>query len=124
MAVTSEIEGGRALRSRLRRGAISIFVAAYLVVQFVVPALRLSGPDDHPFAWQMYSTLGSEQFEAHFADGSLEEIDPADHVVRVRTEINLGDELPPFLCDRMPGLESVKVTSPSAGTEEFHRCSR
>jgi hypothetical protein len=122
MTIESGIGQSPNLRFTVRRTAICTFFAAYLVFQVVVPALRLPGPDDRPFGWQMYSTVSNERYDVTFADGSTETIDPADFVLRLRSEADLGENLPPFLCDRLPAAAEVRVSSPVGGTTELYRC--
>lgn len=124
MTIKSLAVGLRELHPDLRRRAVAGFILAYLAIQIVVPALKLAGPDDHPFGWQMYSTVGNEKFELSSTDGSTETIDPTEYVLRLRTEIDYSDTLPPLLCNRFPNATTVRVSSPMAGTEEFHQCRR
>lgn len=99
-----------------------VFFFAFLAIQLVVPALKLAGPDDHAFGWQMYSVISDEQFTVRFQDGSEETIDPREYVLHHRSEVDYRHDLPPFLCDRLPDSVSVVTSSTIAQSRQTYRC--
>lgn len=85
-----------------------------------VPVWKLAG-DHRParFGWHMYSRFTSPVlYIAVAGDGGADTVRTADHVVRLRSEIEFTHLLPQHLCAVLPGTQAVIV---KAGRTTEHR---
>jgi hypothetical protein len=108
--MTKSSVGGKPVDSDSRRRLIGWGCAAFLAVQILIPLWLLPNAHNTPFGWQMYSSVASAQFHVEFADGSRRLADPADHVLRHRSDIDYSDALPALLCDKFPRATRVVIT--------------
>ncbi len=107
---------------RVRRPAVTVFVAAYLLVQVTIPVLLAPGPAQRQFGWQMYSTVESRSYEVVLSDGSLDEIDPSDYLLRNRSDIQIEDQLANLICSRNRSAVGVVVTGALDETPRRYSC--
>lgn len=105
-----------------RRPAVTLFVAAYLLIQVTVPLLLAPGPAQKQFGWQMYSTVESRGYEVVLSDGSVEQIDPSDYLLKNRGDIQIEDQLANAICSRNRSAVAVVVTDALDRTPQRYSC--
>ncbi|HEY7463048.1 MAG TPA: hypothetical protein VH987_01245 [Candidatus Limnocylindria bacterium] len=82
-----------------RQAAAPLFIAAFLVVQLLVPAVQLFGSRPQRFGWQMYSALPEvPTVLAIRADGTATEVDLAHLFAVQRSEIDYVKALESGAC--------------------------
>jgi hypothetical protein len=96
----------------------------FLAVQILIPLWLLPNSHNTPFGWQMYSSVASARFEVEHADGSRRLADPADHVLRHRSDIDYTQSLPPLLCRNYPEAVRVVVTDALNKSSRTVTCGR
>lgn len=72
----------------------------------------------------MYSSVASAEFKVEFAGGFSRLADPADHVLRHRSDVDYSDSLPPHLCAKFAGATRVVVTDALKETSKTVQCER
>lgn len=99
----------------------TILAVAFLTVQIAIPTMALFGDRPARWGWQMFS--GSRtltEFVMVRKDGTTAEINPTDYLGKGRSELDLSETLPAFICEQEPGATSVRVTDlPSDTTSEI-----
>jgi hypothetical protein len=105
---------------RAKELLVASFVVAFIMIQLMVPALKLTEPHLTRFGWQMFAARASSR--AHFAvilaDGSA--VPTVPRIPVRRPEVRYDEIVPPQLCRHIPDARSVWV-SVRASTWEF-RC--
>lgn len=85
-------------------------VVVALMLQIMVPLVALGGEPPTRFGFQMYSGFGGTRVEARDSAGELVEIDLGDLLHgSMRPELDWTQRLPEQVCDRVPGVATVKV---------------
>lgn len=107
---------------RGRKPAVTLFVGVYLLIQVTIPLLLAPGPAQKQFGWQMYSTVESRSYEVVLSDGSLEEVDPSDYLLKNRGDIRVEDQLANAICSRNRSAVGVVVTDALDGTPRRYSC--
>lgn len=107
---------------RVRRPAVTLFVTAYLLIQGAIPLLLAPGPAQNQFGWQMYSTVESRSYEVVLPDGSLEEVDPSDYLLRNRGDIQVEEQLANAICSRNRSAVGLVVTDALDGASRRYSC--
>ena len=107
--------------TRLRLVGSGTFVAAYLLVQLVYPALAWVRPGYGPFTWDMYSgRIERPQFSVAMADGTTRQVGNLlrrGNIVRVLgPQVDVVRFVPPYLCAAWPGATRIDIRFPRAGT--------
>ena len=113
--------------TRLRLVASGSFVAGYLLVQLVYPALAWVRPGYGSFTWDMYSgRIELPQFSVVMADGTRRQ---AGRVLRrgnaVRVlgpQVDLARFVPPYLCSAWLGARRIDIRYPRARRDEVATC--
>ena len=118
VATSATRESGR------RRRAILWFCSAFIFVQLAVPVYQLTLPPNQPFGWQMYSSITGYVFEVVSEDGTSRIIDPADYVLRYRSEIDYRDHLPKVLCREHPKATQIVMSVWGTESTESYPCER
>jgi hypothetical protein len=72
----------------------------------------------------MYSSVASAEFNVEFDDGSTRLADPAEHVLRHRSDVDYTDSLPAHLCDKFAEATRVVVTDALNKTSKTVECER
>jgi hypothetical protein len=86
----------------------TLVVVVYLAVQIVMPTTRLWDDGPRRFGWQMYSVANvTPTFVVTTADGQTA-IDYDDYLANGRVDIDVVTNLPPHLCETIPGAEQVR----------------
>lgn len=95
--------------------AVVVFTLV-LAVQVAIPTSRLIGGHAQRFGWQMFS--GSEAFPEFVVVTSTGErpVSLEDHLLRQRVELNVGEALPPHLCEVIDN--AVSITWDGGGSYE------
>lgn len=105
-----------------KRLAFATVFTAFLAFQLGVPAAMLFEPRPAKFGWQMFSgtpeTLG---YGVVLADGTVEDVDPGEHLVTVRLDASLDRVLPDQLCRVTPAARAVLIRR-IGGAEEQLPC--
>ena len=120
----SAVESSGSHRRHSRRRAILWFAAAFIFVQLAVPLYRLALPGIQPFGWQMYSSVAGHSFEIRLADGTTKTADPADYVLRYRSEVDYRNHLPELLCEKFPEATEVVASNPVLKSTETYPCTQ
>jgi hypothetical protein len=113
--------------TRLRLVGSGTFVAGYLLVQLVYPALAWVRPGYGPFTWDMYSgRLERPHFSVDVADGTRRPVgNPLRRGNAVRVlgpQVDLARFVPPYLCSAWLGARRVHIRYPRAGRSEMVTC--
>lgn len=119
----SGVESSESRRPHSRHRAVLWFSAAFIFVQLAVPLYRLALPGIQPFGWQMYSSVAGHNFEVRLADGT-KTADPADYVLRYRSEVDYRNYLPELLCEKFPEATEVVASNPVLKSTETYPCTR
>ena len=99
------------------------FFAIFVLVQTVVPLVKLASPRPARFGWQMFSgRQPGARFSLVLRDGTRQPVNLARYVALSRGEVNLETALPPHLCRVVPGLASVQITPPNASAPRVYKC--
>lgn len=72
----------------------------------------------------MYSSVAGAEFMVELDDGSSRLADPAEHVLRHRSDIDYTDSLPPLLCDKFAEAARVVVTDALNKSSKTVECER
>ena len=113
--------------TRRRLVASGWFVAGYLLVQLVYPALAWVRPGYGPFTWDMYSgRVERPQFSVVMADGTRRQVgNPLrrDNTIRVLgPQVDLAQFVPPYLCSAWLGARRIDIRYPRARRNEVATC--
>jgi hypothetical protein len=84
-----------------------IVTSVFLVVQLSIPLSQLSSDFANRFGWQMFSTTRPVPEFVVETSHERVEISLNDYMARVRADIDIAEELPPHLCQVVPGAQSV-----------------
>jgi hypothetical protein len=102
-----------------------IFAAAFILAQLTIPLFQLTQPRPARFGWQMYSTVpvGSlgGVFVVDWGAGGVDTVKVADHVARVRPEMDYRRLLPPYLCQKNRSAAAIRFDRPGSYPER-HVC--
>ena len=126
------IEPGETMRDEFRQdgnastagrvAAIAFFVL-FVLIQTVVPLVKLWSPRPARFGWQMFS---GRQPRVRFAlvlhDGTRQPANLARYVAQSRGEVDLVTALPPHLCRVVPDLASVEITTTQSKEPRVYEC--
>ena len=100
----------------------ALFIAAWLAVQLLVPALALVGPRPSPFGWQMYSSLPQvPDAWTVDADGTVSAVDVQAFFTVPRAEIDYVAALRAGLCE-VTEAEAIIIRAPRAAESERMPC--
>lgn len=91
-----------------RSPAVAVIVSSvFLIVQLGLPLSQLNSDLASRYGWQMFSTTRAIPEFVVKTSSELVEITLNDYMARVRADIDIVDELPPHLCQVVPGAQSV-----------------
>lgn len=106
----------------VRRAAVTVFIAAFLAVQLVVPALALFGERPARFGWQMYSAFpGMPEAWVVQADGTERPVNLTEIFAAQRAEIDYAAVLLAGLCD-VTDAAAIKVQRADDAAPEMMAC--
>lgn len=107
-------------RQRHVRIAVVSVVASAMIL---IPIAALDDPRPSFFGWHMYAAnRSSPQIEVTLDDGSLESRDLGNVAARIRPEIDYGEAVAAFLCEREPSIRSVRVNSDEPQFDVEYQC--
>jgi len=102
--------------------AISVLIAAFLLIQVMVPLVALFGLRPARFSWQMYSALpGVPHAWTVAADGSQQPLDLGPLFAVQRSEIDYAAVLRAGVCD-MVQAPAVKIQAADGTEPELITC--
>ena len=90
----------------MRRG----FVIIFLLVQTAVPAYQLMGPRPSRFGWQMYGGARAPSKATIVGnDGTESTENVAQQVGFYRSDLDVTEHLPAYLCRKHPEARAVRL---------------
>lgn len=108
-------------RRRYKRLAVVSVVASGMIL---IPIAALDDPRPSFFGWHMYAAnRSSPQIEVTLESGVVEERDLGSMAARIRPEIDYGEAVAAFLCEREPSIGSVRLDSDEPQFDGEFQCS-
>ena len=93
-----------------RKRTAACFFVAFLTIQIAVPVYKLFGPRPSRFGWQMYAGAKAPTTVSMIReDGSEKTVEISFFLGNYRSDLDLIDALPPFLCARDPRIKKVRL---------------
>ena len=93
-----------------RKRAAACFFVAFLVVQVVVPLVQLTQPRPARFGWQMYAgAKAPESVTLIRQDGSEKTYGMSFYLGSYRSDLDITEALPRFICQKQPHLKGVRL---------------
>lgn len=103
--------------------AAAAFFLLFLLIQTIVPLVRLWAPRPARFGWQMFSAMQPRaRFTLVMRDGTSHPADLTRYVALSRGEVELEKALPGHLCRVVPDLASVQVFAPGLKQARVYPC--
>lgn len=103
-----------------QKRAAAIFFVVFLAIQILVPLYLLTRPRPARFGWQMYAgAKAPHSVTLTRKDGSEITVPASAFVGAYRGDLEMIEALPPFLCQRYPGVQSVRLNFTRSESLEF-----
>lgn len=93
-----------------RQRAAVVFFVVFLAIQIVVPACKLFGSRPERFGWQMYAgAKAPSTVNLIREDGTEKTVPVSFYLGNYRSDLDLIEALPPFLCAKDRRTKTVRL---------------
>jgi hypothetical protein len=100
--------------------AAAVFFVVYLAIQVIVPVLRLFDARPSRWGWQMYAgTKAPISADLIREDGTMKTVPVAFYLGNYRSDLDLLEALPPYLCKKDPRTKVVRLNFGNAPSRDF-----